>query len=328
VGTAEKVSAAVEAHGYQRRKDFDVVSNPEFLREGVAVEDFMKPERVVIGTSSDRAAKVMTRLYKPFVRQGNPILIMDERSSEMTKYAANAMLATRITFMNEIANVCDLVGANVDSIRRGIGLDSRIGKQFLYPGIGFGGSCFPKDVQALERTAEAYGYQFEILRSVLSVNDRQRMKLATDIVDYFGGSLSGRTIAVWGLAFKANTDDVREAPAHIVISGLLEAGAKVNVFDPEAMETSRVVLGDTVTYSPSLHAAIDGADALAICTEWNEFREPDFQRVKGLLKQPVVFDGRNLYDPAGMKELGFEYFSVGRPLAGSPVSRVLSNGAG
>jgi UDPglucose 6-dehydrogenase len=328
VGTADKVAAAVEASGLKRGKDFDVVSNPEFLREGVAVEDFMKPERVVIGTSSDRAAKIMTRLYKPFVRQGNPILIMDERSSEMTKYAANAMLATKITFMNEIANVCDLVGANVDSIRRGIGLDSRIGKQFLYPGIGFGGSCFPKDVQALERTASEYGYHFEILRSVLSVNDRQRLKLATDIVDYFGGSLAGRIIAVWGLAFKPNTDDVREAPAHIVIKGLLDAGAKVKVFDPEAMETTRAVLGDTVTYSPSLHAAIDGADALAICTEWNEFREPDFLRMKGLLKQPVVFDGRNLYDPARMVELGFEYFSVGRPLAGSPVYKVLSNGAG
>jgi len=328
VGTSDAVKAVIEESGLEAGEHFDVVSNPEFLREGVAVEDFMKPERVIIGASSPRAAHIVTTLYKPFVRQGNPILVMDERSSEMTKYAANAMLATKITFMNEIANLCDLVGANVDHIRRGIGVDSRIGKQFLYPGIGFGGSCFPKDVQALERTATASGYQFEILKSVLSVNDRQRRMLADRIIDYFGGSLEGRAIAVWGLAFKPNTDDVREAPAHAVIRALLDAGATVRAFDPEAMETTRAVLGDLITYSDDDYAAIDGADALAICTEWNEFREPDFERMKRALKAPVVFDGRNLYDPVRMAKLGFEYFSVGRPLLGVVTEKkVMSNGA-
>ena len=327
VGTADKVTAEIEAAGLSKGEDFDVVSNPEFLREGVAVDDFMKPERVVIGSSSERASSIMTRLYKAFVRQGNPILIMDERSSEMTKYAANAMLATKITFMNEIANVCDKVGANVDHIRRGIGLDSRIGKQFLYPGIGFGGSCFPKDVQALDRTASQYGYRFEILRSVLEVNDKQRRKLAEEIIAHFGGSLEGKTIAVWGLAFKPNTDDVREAPAHIVIQALKEAGASVKVFDPEAMDTTRAAIGDIVEYCKDDFSAIEGADALAICTEWNEFREPDFDRMKSALKQPLVFDGRNLYDPARMDELGFEYYSIGRPYASArSEQRLMSNG--
>ncbi len=328
VGTADKVTATVEDAGLTSGIDFDVVSNPEFLREGVAVDDFMKPERVVIGASSDRAAAIMTRLYKPFVRQGNPILVMDERSSEMTKYAANAMLATKITFMNEIANVCDRVGANVDHIRRGIGLDSRIGKQFLYPGIGFGGSCFPKDVQALDRTANQYGYRFEILRAVLDVNDRQRQRLGDQIVEHFGGSLKGKTIGVWGLAFKPNTDDVREAPAHIVIRRLVEAGARVKAFDPEAMDTTRTVLGDMIEYCKDDFSAIEDADALAICTEWNEFREPDFDRMKECLNEPLVFDGRNLYDPARMADLGFEYYSIGRPYEGASDSqRVMTNGS-
>ncbi len=329
VGTADKVSARLEDAGLVRSEQFDVVSNPEFLREGVAVDDFMKPERVVIGSSSERASEIMTRLYKPFVRQGNPILIMDERSSEMTKYAANAMLATKITFMNEIANVCDRVGANVDHIRRGIGLDSRIGKQFLYPGIGFGGSCFPKDVQALHRTAKQFGYTFEILTSVLDVNDRQRQRMGDQIVEHFGGSLKGKTIGVWGLAFKANTDDVREAPAHIVIRRLVEAGAEVKVFDPEAMETTRAVLGDIVAYCKDEFSAAKGADALAICTEWNEFREPDFDRMKASLNEPLVFDGRNLYDPARMASLGFEYYSIGRPYPVQPAeAAVMTNGRG
>lgn len=313
VGTADKVAAKLQAFDLTAGEHFDVVSNPEFLREGVAVDDFMKPERVVIGTRSERAAAIMSKLYKPFVRQGNPILVMDERSSEMTKYAANSFLATKITFMNEIANICEKVGANVDQIRRGVGLDSRIGKRFLYPGIGFGGSCFPKDVQALERTASENGYEFQILRSVLAVNDRQRHLLAEQIIEHFGGSLAGKKIAVWGLAFKPNTDDVREAPAHVIIRDLLAAGAEVVAFDPEAMDTTRSVLGDSITYVEKDYHAIDGADALAICTEWHEFRQPNFDKMKSLMKAPLIFDGRNLYDPEAMVEQGFEYFSIGRP---------------
>ncbi|QXD14336.1 UDP-glucose/GDP-mannose dehydrogenase family protein [Rhodocaloribacter litoris] len=326
VGTAERVRAVLEAAGLKAGQHFDVVSNPEFLREGVAVEDFMKPERVIIGTGSRRAAEIMTQLYEPFVRQGNPILVMDERSAEMTKYAANAFLATKITFMNEVANVCDRVGANVDKIRIGIGLDSRIGKHFLYAGIGFGGSCFPKDVQALARTAQAYGYDFEILEAVLRVNDRQRRLLVDRVVDYFGGDLTGRRIAVWGLAFKPNTDDVREAPSHVVIRGLLEHGAEVVAFDPEAIETTRAVLGDVVSYAEDDYAALQGADALVICTEWNEFRRPDFDRMRLLLKQPVIFDGRNLYDPVRMAEGGFDYYSIGRPHYAPVANPVSING--
>ncbi len=313
VGTARRVAAVFEKEGLRQGQHFDVVSNPEFLREGVAVDDFMKPERVVIGTSSERAAGVMTRLYEPFVRQGNPILVMDERSSELTKYAANAFLATKITFMNEIANVCERVDANVDKVRIGIGLDSRIGKHFLFPGIGFGGSCFPKDVQALERTATEHGYDFDILQAVLRVNDRQRRLLVDRILEYFGGRLDGRKIAVWGLAFKPNTDDVREAPAHVVIRGLLAAGASVTAFDPEAINTTRDVLGDVIDYARDDYDTLDGADALVICTEWSEFRRPDFENMRARMKQPVIFDGRNLYEPARMAEEGFEYFSIGRP---------------
>lgn len=313
VGTADKVRDILEEADLQAGVDFDVVSNPEFLREGVAVDDFMKPERVVIGTSSERAAEVMTLLYEPFVRQGNPIMVMDERSSEMTKYAANAMLATKITFMNEIANLCERVGANVDKIRAGIGSDSRIGRHFLYAGIGFGGSCFPKDVQALARTAGENGYAFRILNSVLEVNDYQRAVLVERIKDYFGGSVEGRRIAVWGLAFKPNTDDVREAPSHIIIQGLLDEGAAVAAFDPEAVETTRAVLGDAPEYADDMYECLQGADALVICTEWHEFRRPDFEKVRSLLARPVIFDGRNVYDPVRMAELGFDYYSIGRP---------------
>jgi UDPglucose 6-dehydrogenase len=328
VGTADKVCAMIDASGLQSGVDFDVVSNPEFLREGVAVEDFMKPERVVVGTSSERAAEMMTLLYEPFVRQGNPIMVMDERSSEMTKYAANAFLATKITFMNEIANLCERVGANVDQIRRGIGSDSRIGKHFLYAGIGFGGSCFPKDVQALAQTSEEHGYKFRILRSVLEVNDTQRGMLVDKVKEYFGGSLEGRRIALWGLAFKPNTDDVREAPSHVIIRALLDAGADVSAFDPEAVETTRAVLGDDLSYAEDIYDAARNADALIIATEWNEFRRPDFAKVKSLLKQPLIFDGRNLYETDRMAELGFEYISIGRPSLSVPRdSKVAGNGA-
>src|SRR5690625_4356740 len=310
VGTADKVTQKISD---KTDEEFDVVSNPEFLREGAAVEDFMKPERVVIGTSSEKAAEIMTLLYEPFVRQGNPIVVMDERSSEMTKYAANAFLATKITFMNEVANLCERVGANVDKIRIGVGLDSRIGKQFLYPGIGFGGSCFPKDVQALDRTSDEYGYRFEILKSVLDVNDRQRRKLIDVVKEYYGGDVAGKHFAVWGLSFKPNTDDVREAPSHIIIEGLVEAGATISAYDPEAIETTRAVLGDIAEYSTDDYGILEGADALIICTEWNEFRRPNFDRIKSALKEPVIFDGRNLYDPQRVAEAGFHYYSIGRP---------------
>ncbi len=313
VGTADQVRVALETNGLIAGKHFDVVSNPEFLREGVAVEDFMKPERVVIGSSSERATELMQRLYKPFVRNGNPILVMDEYSAEMTKYAANAFLATKITFMNEVANLCERVGANVDHVRRGVGTDTRIGNKFLYPGIGFGGSCFPKDVQALYRTARQNAYDFKILDAVLSVNDDQRRILMPRILNYFNGTLAGRHVAVWGLAFKPNTDDVREAPSHVVIDELLNAGGAVTAFDPEAMNTTRAVLGDRIRYAPDDYACLQGADALVICTEWHEFRRPDFERMKQYLKQPVIFDGRNLYDPQEMALQGFDYYSIGRP---------------
>lgn len=313
VGTADVVKGILESRGLASEEDFDVVSNPEFLREGVAVSDFMKPERVVIGTKSERAADIMRTIYEPFVRQGNPILVMDERSSEMTKYAANSFLATKISFINEVANLCDEVGANVDQVRQGIGMDSRIGNLFLYPGIGFGGSCFPKDVQALKKTADDTGYDFKILDAVLKVNDRQRQQMADRIIERFEGSLEGKRIAVWGLAFKARTDDVRESPAHYVIRGLLEKGAQIVAFDPEAIETTRAVFGDSIEYGSEPYQVLEGADALAVLTEWHEFRRPDFDRLKALLREPLVFDGRNLFKPHRMSEMGFEYFSVGRP---------------
>ncbi len=313
VGTADKVQAVMAERGLERETDVDVVSNPEFLREGAAVEDFMKPDRVVIGTSSEKAAEKMKRLYEPFVRQGNPIIVVDERSSEMIKYAANSLLATRISFMNEIANLCERVGANVDKVRLGIGRDHRIGKHFLYAGIGFGGSCFPKDVQALARTGKQNDYEFQILESVLDVNDAQRRIMVDRISDYFDGDLAGKTIAIWGLAFKPNTDDIREAPSHIIIRELLDRGANVQGFDPEAIETTREVFGDAITYADSMYSALDDADLLLVCTEWHEFRRPNFETVQEKLAEPVIFDGRNLYDLERMAEMGFAYYSVGRP---------------
>ncbi|MBK9699757.1 MAG: UDP-glucose/GDP-mannose dehydrogenase family protein [Flavobacteriales bacterium] len=315
VGTAEKVHAALARNA--KEELFDVVSNPEFLREGFAVDDFLKPDRVVVGTSSERARKVMEELYKPFVRQGNPIIFMDERSAELTKYAANAFLATKITFMNEIANFCERVGADVDKVRIGIGTDTRIGKRFLFPGIGYGGSCFPKDVQALAHSGDEAGYTFEIIRSVMAVNERQKMSLVDKVKAHFGGSLKGRRFALWGLAFKPDTDDIREAPALYIIDGLLKEGAQVAAFDPEAMPNVQRLLGDRVTFAADEYEALQGADALLIATEWAEFRTPDLKRVGELLKEKLIFDGRNLYDLDHMQDNGFTYVSVGRQTVGA-----------
>jgi UDPglucose 6-dehydrogenase len=309
VGTAERVQAAIAANA---KVPFDVVSNPEFLREGVAVDDFMKPDRVVIGTSSDRAKKLMNDLYAPFVRQGNPIIFMDEKSAELTKYAANAFLATKITFMNEIARLCELMGADVDMVRRGIGSDERIGRRFLFPGIGYGGSCFPKDVQALAKSSEEVNYQFKILEAVMEVNEQQKVHLMPKIMSYFNNDLKGKKIALWGLAFKPNTDDIREAPALYIIEALLQAGATVAVFDPEAMENVKQTTAYSIEYAPGQYEALDGADALVVATEWSEFRTPDFSRISGLLKNKAIFDGRNLFDLTQMAELGYHYESVGR----------------
>ncbi len=310
VGTSEKVHAILAKNLSEDL--FDVVSNPEFLREGVAVEDFLKPDRVVIGTKSERARKVMKQLYEPFVRQGNPIFFMDERSAEMTKYAANSYLATRISFMNEIANLCELVGANVDAVRAGMGSDSRIGKRFLFPGVGYGGSCFPKDVQALAKTADDHGYDFKILKSVMNVNALQKHRLTAKIKAHFGENLSGKTFAIWGLAFKPNTDDVREAPALFLIDDLIAAGAQVRAFDPEAMHHVKAQYNGQVAMAQDQYEALIGADALAIVTEWSVFRTPSFDVMRQLLKNPVIFDGRNLYDVEMMQEKGFRYESIGR----------------
>jgi UDPglucose 6-dehydrogenase len=309
VGTAEKVHARIAA---KAKVEFDVVSNPEFLREGVAVEDFMKPERVVVGTSSARAQKVMEALYNPFVRQGNPIIFMEERSAELTKYAANAFLATKITFMNEIANLCERLGANVDDVRRGIGTDSRIGKRFLFPGIGYGGSCFPKDVQALAKSSQEVSYDFRILKSVIDVNQGMKTKLVPEVKKYFNNSLSGKVIAMWGLSFKPHTDDIREAPALYNIDEFLKEGARVRAHDPEAMDNVKKVLGDRISFHEDPYSAADGADALFIATEWPEFRTPDFEKLRKLLKNKVIFDGRNLYEPRDIRELGYRYISIGR----------------
>jgi UDPglucose 6-dehydrogenase len=309
VGTSDKVREAIAKNA---KVDFDVVSNPEFLREGVAVEDFMKPDRVVIGTQSDRAKDLMSRLYAPLVRQGNPIIFMDERSAELTKYAANAFLATKITFMNEIANLCELVGANVDEVRKGIGTDSRIGKRFLFAGIGYGGSCFPKDVQALAKTSTENDYEFKILDSVMKVNENQKTKLIPHLVKHFKGDLKGKKIAMWGLAFKPYTDDIREAPSLYNIDALLELGASVSAYDPEAMGHVKQVMGDKISFTKSPYEALDGADALLIVTEWPQFRTPDFERMDSLLKNKVIFDGRNLYELNQMQELGYTYYSIGR----------------
>jgi UDPglucose 6-dehydrogenase len=310
VGTSEKVTDAIKKHA--PHFDFDVCSNPEFLREGMAVDDFMKPERVVIGTSNPKTKEILNQLYEPFVRSGNPIYFMDEKSAEMTKYAANSFLATKITFMNEIANLCELTGANVDQVRIGIGSDSRIGKRFLFPGIGYGGSCFPKDVIALVNTANENNYDFKILKSVIEVNKNQVDLFFDKISNHFNGEISGRRFAMWGLAFKPNTDDVREAPAIALIHKLINAGANVSAYDPEANETTRAVLGDKITYCPHSYEALENADALLLVTEWNEFRSPDFGRMKKLLKNPVIFDGRNVYDLDKMKSLSFTYYSIGR----------------
>ena len=309
VGTSDKVRAAIAKNA---TVDFDVVSNPEFLREGVAVEDFMKPDRVVIGTQSDRAKDLMSRLYAPLVRQGNPIIFMDERSAELTKYAANAFLATKITFMNEIANLCELVGANVDEVRKGIGTDSRIGKRFLFAGIGYGGSCFPKDVQALAKTSAENDYEFKILDSVMQVNESQKTKLIPPLAKHFKGDLAGKKIAMWGLAFKPYTDDIREAPALYNIDALLELGASVSAYDPEAMGHVKQLMGDKITFTKNPYEALEGADALLIVTEWPQFRTPDFDRMDSLLKNKVIFDGRNLYELNQMQELGYTYYSIGR----------------
>lgn len=317
VGTAEKVQLNIlkelKARNITGSEElFDVVSNPEFLREGVAVEDFMKPNRVVIGTTSEKAQKLLGELYAPFVRQGNPVIFMDERSAELTKYAANAFLATKISFMNEIALLCERLGADVDMVRRGIGSDERIGKRFLFPGIGYGGSCFPKDVQALVKSSQEVNYSFKILESVMEVNDAQKMHLFPKILSYFNNDLSGKKIAVWGLAFKPNTDDIREAPSLILIKKLLSAGAKVTAFDPEAMENVKHAMGDMIDFSENQYGALTDADALLIATEWNEFRTPDFNRIKKEMKNNVIFDGRNLFELYQMKELGFYYESIGR----------------
>lgn len=309
VGTAEKVREAIARNC---KVEFDVVSNPEFLREGVAVEDFMKPDRVVIGTSSERAKKVMNDLYAPFVRQGNPVIFMDERSAELTKYAANSFLATKISFMNEIAKLCELLGADVDMVRRGIGSDDRIGKRFLFPGIGYGGSCFPKDVQALVKSANDVNYEFRILNAVMEVNERQKLHLIPGIKKFFGNDLKGKHFALWGLAFKPNTDDVREAPALYIIDALKKEGATITAFDPEGMSNVRRELGDAITYADNQYDALKGADALIIATEWNEFRTPDFSKISDSLRTKAIFDGRNLFDLATMEDMGYHYESVGR----------------
>lgn len=309
VGTAGKVHAAIAKHA---RVDFDVVSNPEFLREGFAVDDFMKPDRVVIGTSSERAERIMEQLYKPFVRQGNPIIFMDEKSAELTKYAANAFLATKITFMNEIANFCELVGADVDKVRIGIGSDERIGKRFLFPGIGYGGSCFPKDVQALFNSGQENHFSFEILRAVMSVNESQKTILFPKMQNFFRGNLEGKRIALWGLAFKPDTDDIREAPALYMIDELTKAGALVTAYDPEAMENVKAQLGNKIAFGENEYEVLKGADALLICTEWGVFRNPDFEQMKSLMKDSVIFDGRNLFEVSEMNNKGFYYSSIGR----------------
>lgn len=309
VGTAEKVRDTIAA---LTEVPFDVVSNPEFLREGFAVDDFMKPDRVVIGVESERAQKVMEQLYKPFVRQGNPLIIMDEKSAELTKYAANAFLATKITFMNEVANFCEKVGADVDKVRLGIGADSRIGKRFLFPGIGYGGSCFPKDVLALQRSGREENYEFQVLNSVIAVNDRQKTILVDKLKRFFEFNLKGKKIALWGLAFKPDTDDIREAPALYMINQLITEGVEVVAYDPEAMDNVKKMMGDKITYSDDAYSALEGADALLIATEWGVFRNPDFEIIRDKLNVPVIFDGRNLYDINQMRDLGFYYESIGR----------------
>lgn len=310
VGTADKVREAISEGA---RVDFDVVSNPEFLREGFAVDDFMKPDRIVVGCSSERGRQLMEELYKPYVRQGNPLIFMDERSAELTKYAANSFLATKITFMNEVANFCELVGADVDMVRRGMGTDSRIGPRFLFPGIGYGGSCFPKDVQALHKSGQDAGLTFEILSSVMAVNESQKTILFGRMLEHYGGDLKGIRVAVWGLAFKPETDDIREAPSLYMIDKLVEAGAEVVAFDPEAMDNVKAKLGDTIAFADRAMDAVQKADCLLICTEWAAFRTPNFDELERTMKAKVIFDGRNLYETAKLAKLGWTYHSIGRP---------------
>lgn len=324
VGTAGKVKAAVRSELQSRGLDyeFDVVSNPEFLKEGAAIDDFMKPDRVVIGADNGKAAEIMTELYSPFLRTGKPILIMDVKSAEMTKYAANAMLATKISFINEIANLCEMVGADVANVRRGIGSDSRIGFEFLFPGVGYGGSCFPKDVQAIIRTGSEYRCDLKILKAVEAVNYRQKEVLVDKILKHFQPSgfspqasakpLEGKIIGIWGLSFKPRTDDMREAPSITIINRLLDAGAKIKAHDPEAMDEAKKLFGDRIEYMKDNYEVVRDADALAVITEWNEFRRPNFARMKGLMTSPVIFDGRNIYEPKEMRELGFTYYGIGR----------------
>ncbi len=309
VGTADKVRAVMSK---ETNVEFAVVSNPEFLREGVAVEDFMKPDRVVVGTTDERARRLMGELYGPYVRQGNPVIFMDERSSELTKYAANSFLATKISFMNEIANMCELVGADVDMVRKGIGSDARIGRRFLFAGIGYGGSCFPKDVQALAKSAEEKDYDFKILNAVMDVNEIQKKVLVQKVKKYYNNDIKGKHFALWGLAFKPETDDIREAPALYIIDELLEAGATVTTFDPEAMGNIKNLVGDKISYADNAYAALKDADALLVVTEWSAFRTPDFEKLSNELKSKVIFDGRNLYDLEKMIDLGFYYNSIGR----------------
>ena len=311
VGTAEKVKETIARN---TQEQFDVVSNPEFLREGFAVDDFLKPERVVVGTSSAQAKQIMEELYKPFIRQGNPIIFMDEKSAELTKYAANSFLATKITFMNEVANFCEKVGADVDKVRLGIGSDSRIGKRFLFPGIGYGGSCFPKDVRALHYSGQEEGFNFEILDAVMRVNKSQKLALIDKLKSYYDDELSGKRFAVWGLAFKPDTDDIREAPSLEMIKQLLESGAHITAFDPEAMSNVKAQVGDDISYGSNMYEVLEDADALLIATEWAVFRNPDFEKIKSLLKEKVIFDGRNLYELDQMKKHGFRYESIGRAL--------------
>ncbi len=309
VGTAQRVAEVVKK---DTQHPFSVVSNPEFLKQGAAIDDFMKPDRVVIGADDSRAAEIMRELYAPFTRTGAPIMMMDTASAELCKYAANAMLATRISFMNEVANVCEVVGADVDHVRRAVAADRRIGPSFLFPGVGYGGSCFPKDVKAMLKFASMKSYDFQILKSVESVNERQKIRLLAKMQKHFGG-LKGKRIAVWGLAFKPKTDDMREAPAVPLIKALVDAGASVVAYDPEAIRVARSIFGSGVEFADKSYDALKGADALAIVTEWNEFREPDFTRIRKLMRTPVIFDGRNLYSPEQIRGFGFTYYSIGRP---------------
>lgn len=309
VGTADKVTATIAKNA---KSEFDVVSNPEFLREGFAVDDFLKPERIVVGASSERAIELMQKLYAPFVRSGNPVIIMDEKSAELTKYAANSFLATKITFMNEVANYCEAVGADVDKVRKGMGTDSRIGKRFLFPGIGYGGSCFPKDVKALQKAGRDESFEFRILDAVININKEQKTRLVPRIESYYGDQLAGKTLAIWGLAFKPETDDIREAPSIDVMNALLERGVNLRVFDPEAMPNIERKFGDKLTYATSMYDALEGVDGLVICTEWSIFRTPDFDKIRQRMNRHVIFDGRNLYNTDDMQKESFHYFSIGR----------------